>query len=341
MKALFYSPAKQDIYLDEVPVPSLEDNEILVEMSYVGICGSDVVAWKGGFDRIAGPVILGHEGVGTIVNLNGHEDTGFKVGDRIVLEPLDNCGECDPCKQGHYNVCDHFKIHGIDRPGLFAEYVNTRMDRIHKISEDISLERCATCEPVSVAVHMVRRAEVMYGDTVMISGAGPIGLLVGLIAKRSGASKIVITDMNSYKLNLAEELGMIPVDIRKEGYLNEIIEKLGGKKADKAFELVGVEDALNTCLKAVKVRGTLLTAGMFKSIPSVEIGQAILKEVNIVGSRVYTYDDYEKAIQLLGDRTFPIEKLISAVVPFDRMIEDGMRPLREGKDLVKVLVKIR
>ena len=341
MKALYYSPQKEDIYLEDTPVPSLAENEILVEMNLVGICGSDVVAWKGGFKRILEPVILGHEGVGTIVDLNGHEGKGFEVGDRIVLEPLDNCGECDPCKQGHYNVCDNFKIHGIDRPGLFSEYVNTRIDRIHKISEDISLERCATCEPVSVAVHMVRRAEVMYGDTVVISGGGPIGLLVGLIAKRAGASKIVITDMNPYKLNLIKELGMIPVDIREENYLEQIIEKLGGKKADKAFELVGVEEALNTCLKTVKVRGTLLTAGMFKSIPSVEISYAVAKEVNIVGSRVYTYDDYEKAIALLGDSSFPIEKLISAVVPFDKVIEEGMKPLREGKDLVKVLVKIK
>lgn len=323
MKALFYSPQKEDVYIEEVPGPYLAENEILVEMQMVGICGSDIVAWKGGFQRIHEPVILGHEGVGVIVDLNGHEDSGFHVGERIVLEPLDNCGKCEPCKKGHYNVCDHFKIHGIDRHGLFAEYVNTRVDRIHKISEDISLERCATCEPVSVAVHMVRRAEVLYGDTVMISGAGPIGLLVGLIAKRSGASKVVITDMNPYKLNLIQELGMTPVNCTDADYIDEILHALGDRKADKAFELVGVENALNTCLKIVKSRGTLLTAGMFKSVPAAQIGEAIGKEVNIVGSRVYTFDDYEKAIALLGDPTFPIEKLISDVVPFDRAFQKG------------------
>lgn len=340
MKALFYDPHKQDIFIEETPVPALQPNDVLLKMDMCGICGSDVVAWKGGFKRITEPVILGHEGVGYIADLNGLDNTGFKLGERVVLEPLDTCGQCDACKKGHYNVCEHFKIHGIDKPGLFAEYVAARADRIHKIDDSVSVERCATCEPVSVGVHMVRRADVSYGDTVVISGAGPIGLLVGIISLRAGASKVIITDMNEYKLNLARELGMIPVNIKDEDFIEQIFAHLNGKYADVAFELVGVADALNTCLKVAKCRGTLLTAGMFKSIPSVEMGQAIFKEVNIVGSRVYTYDDYEKAIHLLEDPTFPIEKLISAVVPFEDVKEQGFRPLREGKDLVKVLVKI-
>lgn len=340
MKALFYDPRKEDISIEETAMPTLRQGDVMLKMDMVGICGSDVVAWKGGFKRITEPVILGHEGVGYITDLNGMENSGFTLGERVVLEPLDTCGQCDACKKGHYNVCEHFKIHGIDKPGLFAEYVAARADRIHKISDSVSTERCATCEPVSVAVHMVRRANVSYGDTVVISGAGPIGLLVGIISQRAGASKVIITDMNNYKLNLARELGMIPINIMDEDYMDQIFAHLDGKYADVAFELVGVADALNTCLKVAKCRGTLLTAGMFKSIPSVEIGQAIFKEVNVVGSRVYTYDDYERAIRLLEDETFPIEKLISAVVPLDKVKEEGFRPLREGKDLVKILVKI-
>ena len=114
MKALFYDPHKQDIFIEETPVPALQPNDVLLKMDMCGICGSDVVAWKGGFKRITEPVILGHEGVGYIADLNGLDNTGFKLGERVVLEPLDTCGQCDACKKGHYNVCEHFKIHGID-----------------------------------------------------------------------------------------------------------------------------------------------------------------------------------------------------------------------------------
>lgn len=321
-------------------MPKLAAGEVMMQVQMAGICGSDVVAWKGGFPRISGPVILGHECVGELVDLNGLESQGFAVGDRVVLEPLDSCGQCDACKKGHYNVCDALKVYGIDRHGIFADYVGARIDRIHKISKEISLERCATCEPVAVAVHMVRRSGLQYGDTVVISGAGPIGLLVGLLSLRAGASKVIITDMNEFKLSLAKEFGMCPVNITHADYLDQITAHLNGKKADIACELVGAQDALNTCLRTVKSRGMLLTAGMFKQTPTTEIGQAILKEVQIVGSRVYTYDDFEKAALLLEDPTFPIEKIISLVVDFNDTIEKGMTPLKEGKDLVKVLLKL-
>ena len=331
MKAIVYDPKREDVFLEEVEIPTLAANEVMVKVDMAGICGSDVVAWKGGFKRIHDAVTLGHECVGTITDLNGHTGLGFQVGDRVVLEPLDSCGECDACKKGHYNVCRNLKVYGIDRPGIFAEYVNARVDRIHKISKEISLERCATCEPVSVAIHMVRRSGVQYGDSVVISGAGPIGLLVGILCLRAGAGTVIITDMNEYKLGLAKELGMVPVNIQDADYLDQIFRILGGKQSDVAFELVGVEDALNTCFKVVKSRGTLLTAGMFKSVPAAEISEAILKEVNIVGSRVYTYDDYEKATRLLEDPSFPIEKLISLVVPFEQTKEKACVRCGKGK----------
>jgi 2-desacetyl-2-hydroxyethyl bacteriochlorophyllide A dehydrogenase len=340
MKSLVYDPVKCDIEIKELSVKPVGPKEILLKVEMVGICGSDIVAWKGGFQRIKEPVVLGHEMVGTIVELGEKCDASHTVGDRVVLEPLDNCGVCPACKKGHYNVCENLKVYGIDKDGTFAEYIVVREDRVHKVSKQLSLEHCATCEPLSVAIHMVRHSGVQYGDQVVITGAGTIGILVGMLAKRSGADKIVITDMNEFRLSVAKDLGLCPINIMNENYLEEIAKELQGKKADVAFELVGVADSLNTCLEVTKSKGTVLIGGMFKQIPQIAIQKCVLKEVVIKGSRVYTYDDFEKAIKLLENGSLEIEKIITKVIDFENIIKDGMGPIKNGEEVLKVLVRI-
>lgn len=339
MKGLVYDPVRVDIEIKELRVSQAGPKEVLLKVDMAGICGSDIVAWKGGFTRIKEPVVLGHEMAGTIVELGEGCDASHKVGDRVVLEPLDSCGVCQACRKGYYNVCENLKVYGIDEDGTFAEYICVREDRIHKVPERLSIEKCAMCECLSVAIHMVRRSGILYGDQVVITGAGTIGILVGMLAQRSGAEKVIITDMNEFRLSVAEDLGLFPINIRNENHIEEILEELQGKRADAAFELVGVADSLNTCLEVVKSRGTVLVGGMFKKIPEIAIQKAVLKEVDLKGSRVYTCDDFKKSIKLLEDESFEIEKLITKVIDFGKIIEEGMSPIRNGEEVIKVLVK--
>lgn len=339
MKGLVFDPEKVDIEIKELKDRAVEPREIKLKTDMVGICGSDIVAWKGGFQRIAKPVVLGHEMVGTIVELGEECDSSHQVGDRVVLEPLDSCGFCQACKDGHYNVCENLKVYGIDKNGTFAEYIHVREDRLHKVPKNISLEHSAMSECLSVAIHMVRRSGIQYGDQVVITGAGTIGILVGMLAKDCGASKVIITDMNDFRLSIGKELGLSPLNIMNENHMDEMARELQGRKADVAFELVGVEDSLNTCLEVVRSRGTILVGGMFKKIPETAIQKCVLKEVVIKGSRVYTYADFERAIKLLESGSFEIEKVITKVIDFENIIRDGMGPIRNGEKLLKVLVK--
>ena len=340
MKGLVYDPEKSDIEIKEISIRPLGPKEILLKVEMVGICGSDIVAWKGGFQRIKKPVVLGHEMVGTIVELGEKCEASHKVGKRVVLEPLNSCGECQACKKGHYNVCENLKVYGIDEDGTFAEYICVREDRVHEISEKLSLEYCAMSECLSVAIHMVRHSGVKFGDQVVITGAGTIGILVGMLAKRSGAEKVIITDMNEFRLSIAKDLGLYPINIRHENYMEEITKELQGKKADVAFELVGVADSLNACLEVIKSRGTVLIGGMFKQIPQIAIQKCVLKEVVLKGSRVYTYDDFDKAVKLLENESLEVKKIITKVIDFENIITEGMSPIRNGEEVLKVLVKI-
>ena len=340
MKGLVYDPEKVAVEIQEIGTKTTGPHEVLLKVDMVGICGSDIVAWKGGFQRIKKSVVLGHEMVGTVAELGAACDGSIQVGDRVVLEPLDNCGLCQACKKGNYNACENLKVYGIDLDGTFAEYICVREDRVHVVSKELRLDHCAMCECLSVAIHMVRRSGMQIGDQVVISGAGPIGILVGIMAKRGGADKVIITDMNEYRLSIAKELGLIPVNIASKNFLEEILKELQGKRADIAIELVGVADSVNTCLEVIKSRGTVLVGGMFKKIPEIKIQQIVLKEVDVKGSRVYTSDDFEKAIQLIESESIEFDKIITRTVEFDKIIEDGMVPIRDGENVLKVLVKM-
>jgi (R,R)-butanediol dehydrogenase/meso-butanediol dehydrogenase/diacetyl reductase len=337
MKALVYHPTGT-LHIEDKKQPVLQPGEALIQIKLAGICGSDMVAWQGGFKRIVNPVILGHEMTGEVAQIADPAQSDVAVGDRVVIEPLVSCGQCEPCKKGYYNVCRNLKVIGLDQDGGFTSYVRVPANRVHRIPDHLSFERAVFSEPLAVSIHMVRRTNLQIGNSVAVFGAGPIGMIVALVAREAGASKIMITDINDYRLQLASDLGFAVADAKQSDWKSRFMDYFGAEGADISFELAASKDTMEAALDITKIRGTILAGGIFKDPPVVDLQKLTLKEQHLIGSRVYTYSDFETAIRLLSQPGFPIEKLISKHTDLDQSIEEGFQAIKNGADVMKVLI---
>jgi len=337
MKALVYD-AKEDLFVSEYSDPIPKSGEVVVKIKWAGICGSDMLAWNGGFKRITKPVVLGHEFIGEIVEIASEEDKDkFKIGQRVAVEPLLSCGRCEACRTGNYHVCRNLKILGLDRDGGMAAYAAVPSHCLHPLPEGITWEKAALCEPIAVAVHMVRRTGLKIGDKVAIFGAGPIGLSLGMVAKKAGASKIVLTEINDFRINLARELEFEVVDAKKDP-TDALMSIFGEEGADVSFEASATVETLNTALRVTKIRGTILLGGVFKKPPSFDAQSSTLKEQAIIGTRVYNFLDFKTAIELLTHEDFKAEKLISRKISIDDAISKGFSAIKNGEEVMKILI---
>lgn len=337
MKALVYElNEKLSVLEREKPVPKA--GEALIKVNFAGICGSDIVAWQGGFTRIESPVILGHEIAGVIEEVNVAGQATVALGDRVVIEPLISCGECEPCSKGYYNVCRELGLIGLDRDGGFTSYVCAPVERLHRIPDSISMERAVFTEPVAVAVHMVRRSGLTSGQSVAVFGAGPIGLLVALAAREERASHIVIADINEHRLAFARELGFQTIDAKEEDSLARMRAQFSVEGADIAFELAASSHSLENAINVAKIRGVIVAGGMFKKPPAIDLQQVTMKEQHVVGTRVYTFNDFEAALRLLSRPEIPVEQLVSKKVGIEDAIKQFMA-IKNGEDLMKVLIR--
>ena len=338
MKALVYH-GKESIALEEMELPKLQEGEALIKVHYAGICGSDLNIWHGALSRIVPPVILGHEFCGEIVEVKGQAKGDLKVGDPVAVEPLINCGICLPCRMGHYHVCRRLKLIGVDVHGGFAPYVKAPFPRIYKLAPGASMELAALTEPTAVATHMVRRSGVQVGDLVVVLGGGPIGLLVAQVARAVGASRVYISEINEFRLNLAQELGFGVINPQKADAIQAVLDMTGGEGADVVFEEIGLPEAATQMIAMTRVRGRILMGGIYKKPAPVDLQNVAIKEIEMVGSRVYDFRDFQAALDLLNDGRVKATPLISKKIKLEQIIEEGFNVIQAGGQVMKILVR--
>jgi len=332
-----------DLRIETRAIPTINDDQVLVRIRKIGICGSDVHYWdlgRIGPVVVEGPMILGHECAGEVVEV-GRNVTYLQVGDRVALEPGVPCGRCAFCRAGRYNLCPDvvfFATPPVD--GVFCEYVAHPADFCFKLPEGVSFEEGAMCEPLSVGIHAVRRAGVGLGDSVLITGAGTIGLVTLMAALAAGATMAIITDIQPNRLALAQELGATATaDVRSEDAAALAHELMGGRGVDAVIECTGVGSAMLTGLEAVRAGGTVVWVGMTDDeyvIPAVE---AIRRELDVKGIFRY-HHTYPAAIELIATGRAKVARLITHWFPLDQLPE-AMEVAHTGRDgAVKVMVEI-
>jgi L-iditol 2-dehydrogenase len=329
------------VELLEVNEPDIGDNEVLVEVNAAGICGSDLNILNDIFPGYTAPVILGHEFAG-IVKEVGSKVTRISPGDRIVSETHAYvCGNCVYCKSGLYNLCYSRKGFGYGLDGAFAKYVKAREPIIHKLPDSIDLDEAAAMEPLAVVVNaLTRNAKISIGDSVLISGPGPIGLLALQVAKLSGSKAVVVvgTEKSRKRLDIALKLGADLVLTDQE--LDDRLSMQNNGLADSfdvAIIATGTPTSFEPALKAVRKDGTVIHIGESIKQASFQFSLIEKKNLTVRGSFSHNWPIWEKTISLVENKKIVLSTVITHKVRLDDW-RTGF-DLAENREGLKVLIK--
>lgn len=302
--------------------PSPGPDDVLVAVRDVGICGSDVHYYEHG--RIGeyvvdNPLVLGHESAGEVVE-TGENVSEFESGDRVTLEPGVPCRRCTHCKSGDYHLCEDVQFMATPpHDGAFSEFVSWPADYVYKLPKNVSTKEGALCEPLSVGIHACRRGNIGTGDSVLIAGTGPIGLLAMETARAAGATDIILTDVIDEKLEFAEERGADrTVNVAEESVTKAVNNYTEGTGVDVVIEASGAEPSIKSTLDVVRRGGTVVLVGLADeaNVPF-DVLDIIDNELDIHGSFRYK-NTYQAAVDLLETESVDVEGLID----FESSLED-------------------
>ncbi|MBW8191224.1 L-threonine 3-dehydrogenase [Neiella marina] len=285
MKALAKLKAEPGIWMTEVPVPELGHNDLLIKVHKTAICGTDLHIYK--WDEwsqktIPVPMVVGHEYAGEVVAI-GQEVRGFTIGDRVSGEGHITCGHCRNCRAGRRHLCRNTTGVGVNRPGSFAEYLVIPAYNAFKLADDISDDLASIFDPFGNAVHTALSFDLV-GEDVLITGAGPIGIMAAAVARHCGARHVVITDVNNYRLALARKMGATRAVNVAEQSLDEVMRQLGMSEGfDVGLEMSGVPAAFADLLDKMNHGGKVALLGIPPSTMAIDWNQVIFKGLIIKG----------------------------------------------------------
>ncbi|MDC7235062.1 MAG: alcohol dehydrogenase catalytic domain-containing protein [Spirochaetales bacterium] len=315
----------------------LKAEEVRLDVAYCGICGTDRHAYHGVMDgRIGTEAVIGHEMSGVITEC-GTAVTDYKVGDVVVVRPLDWCGECPTCKRGFTHICENLNFIGLDSEGAFQSSWNVHQRILHRVPEGVSLKDAALVEPLAVACHDVRRSGAASGDFALIIGGGPIGILIAQVLKSKGVD-FVLSEVNETRLSIAESMGIKTLNPLKDDIPASLKEMNNGSLADVVFEVSASQPGALSMSAFARPRGKIVLVGIFGSNPEVCLKDFFWKELELLGARVYAGEDFDEALQILNSDDFPAETVISKVYPLEEM-EKAFRDLDEDLSVMKILVQ--
>lgn len=342
MKALVLKEYKRFAY-EEVPTPECGPEEVLVAVKACGICGSDVHGMDGSTGRRRPPIIMGHEAAGVIDRV-GTRVTGWAPGDRVTFDSTIYCGECGFCRSGQINLCDRRRVLGVScedyrQQGAFADLVAVPRHILYRLPDGLTFEQAALVEPFSIAFHALRRTTINLNDTVVVIGAGMIGLALTQVLKLAGCGRLIIVDVAEERLTIAASCGGTDlVNASDRNPLEAIHSLTQGRGAVLAFEAVGVAATVDLALRCVRKGGGVTLVGNVAPKVEFPLQIAVTRELTIHGSCA-SRGEYPACLDMLARGAVQAAPLISAIAPlaeggawFDRLY------MREP-GLLKVVLK--
>lgn len=335
--AVYHGPG--DLRVEEVPVRKLKDNEVKIQVKYCGICGTDIHIFHGdgGCCDVMPPLVPGHEFSGVVAEVGAGVKT-VKVGDRVTGDPNDMCGECYFCKNGMQHFCKNNIGIGTTVDGGFAEYVIMREKQVYKVSDELSFIEAAMAEPISCCLHGIDLCNIKAGDTVLVIGGGPIGMIMMQLAKNAGASKVIMSEPVEEKREQALKLGAT----KTIDPLHEDVEAVLAEYCENVNVVIECVGNVHTQADAVRFAGkgaTIMYFGLAAPEESFPIrpDDIFKKELHITSSYINPYS-FERAIQILESGTVELESLITNVVPLDDIADVFTKPeyRRTGKVMIQI-----
>lgn len=340
MKALVYL-GPYDLKYMEVETPEPKENEVLIKVKAVSICGSDLTGFKGESAMRVPPLIMGHEFSGEIAKL-GDKVEGLKVGDRVIVETNLYCGYCADCKAGFSNVCDNRKIIGTTMKagsynGAMAEYVVAPAEKIILLPDNVSFNAAALTEPLAISLRATKHAGDLNGKVVAVYGAGPIGLLTIQCAKFFGAKRIIAMDILKDRLEMAKKCGATDVANSRDEMIKLAREITEGVGVDVVFDAVGVADTVNSGVEIVRNGGKVVWIGLGAAKVDFDYKHAVCKEITFYCSYMYT-TEMREGLEMIKTGRMNVEQIITGVYPMSegpRIFEE--LAARKSKDIKVIL----
>jgi 2-desacetyl-2-hydroxyethyl bacteriochlorophyllide A dehydrogenase len=289
--------------------------EVRLNVAYCGVCGTDVHIFHGAMDgRVGPPQIIGHEASAEVAEI-GEGVEGVAVGDRVAVRPL-SFGTPTPFDKGCAHVGKNLKFIGIDSPGAMQSSWTVPAYTLHKLPESVSLLNGALVEPIAVACHDVRLGEVAKGEHCVVIGGGPIGMLIGLVAREKGA-EVILSEVNPARLELAASLGFAAINPAQRDLPQEVAARTSDAMADVVFEVSGSAAGVEMMTELSNVRGRIVMVAIHPQPKPVNLFKFFWSELKMIGARLYEPEDFQEAIQFVSDQRFPIDSLITQVSPID------------------------
>jgi len=321
MKALLLS-SYNHLELANLPVPSPAPDEVLIRVAACGICGSDVHGYDGSSGRRIPPLVMGHEAAG-IVSAVGSSISNFAPGDRVTFDSTVYCGACPSCLRGDMNLCDSRQVLGVScgdyrRAGAFAEFVAVPARILHRLPENLPFAEAAMLEAVAVAIHGVNLAHISVSDSVLVIGAGTIGILTLQAVRAAGCKKILVTDVDQDRLNLAKQLGATETLLSAENLQSQILQLTNNQGVDVALECVGRNETVAAGIDATRKGGTVVLVGNIAPNVNLPLQKVVTRQIRLQGSCASS-GEYPRAIELLASGSIKVKPLITAIAP----LEDG------------------
>jgi len=342
LKALIYTKPYCLEYSD-FPQPAVGDDDVLIRVKACGICGSDVQGFTGKTGRRIPPLIMGHEAAGIIEDV-GKNVRDFQRGDRVCFDSTVYCNKCQPCREGLYNRCENRQVLGVSTPtfrrhGAFAEYVAVPWWIVSKIPDDMLFVHAALLEPVSIGMHAANRAPVSADGTVVVIGAGPIGLFILQACKLRKTRKVIVCDINEFRLDVARKLGADEVvNPLKSDIKEAVFKQTKNKGADVTFEAVGFASTFQNAVSVTRTGGHLVVVGNLESKAEFDLQQFVARELTFTGSYA-SCGEFRDCIKLVASGKISVEPLISDVLPLADGSSAFDRLLKAEENLLKIVLE--
>ena len=335
--AAFYRGNKT-FAVEEATPAQPKAGEVAIRVAYCGICGTDMHVYHGNMDaRVGLNRIVGHEMSG-VVDAVGDGVTGFTPGQKVVVRPLDHCGDCPACTAGHEHICHNLKFLGLDTDGAMQNVWCVPAHTVHGLPDDMKLDHAALIEPVAVACHDVRMSRLKAGEDVVVIGGGPIGILVAMVARDAGG-KVVISDVNPNRLEIAKSMGFETVNPADVDLKADINARTNGKGADVVFEVSGSQPGVDAMTEVAATRGRIVMVAIHAQKPAVDMFQFFWRELELIGVRVYEKADYEAAIKIVASGGVDADRVITDVAPLGK-IQQAFDSLDSSPTALKSLIHV-
>lgn len=333
----------REISVEEVERPSIGDHEALLRVVYTGVCGSDVHIFNGTNPIARTPLVPGHEFFGHVAAANGTLPDTIRIGDRVVAQPLVSCGHCPACDGGLPHVCASLIVIGVNQDGGFAEFVRVPAEKLIAVPDSLPDDVAALAEPFAVGHHACRRAGLRHGESVLIVGCGPIGLYAAIMARQLGAAPVVVSEPLAERRAFAENFGFAAIDPGPSSGLHDLRTQTGNRGFDVVIETSGVDAGLHCAVEAAAIRGRIVSLGFpAGNVAAYNVTRAIVKELSLIGSRVYPLDEFAGTLAhletLFATGAVDFSRIVTAVRGLDDLAR-SISDVASGRERGKILIK--